>query len=417
MRVLYFSVAPVSFSNEHEGMNGMSWISSLLRVVSGCEGMEIGITYVNDRKEPKVEESKGYVTIIPMNIYRTKMQMRWYDSRSYRWLDKLTISKSVEVVERFRPDVIHVFGSEWCFGLIAQHVKVPVVIHMQGFWPVYRNVNLYNEDNVSGLLKRWLRHPKKLWNDKRVMNLSHERAEREIRIIKGNYFFMGRTEWDHSLIKLLNPRATYFYVAEPLRKVFGDHAGSWRVHGDGVVHLMTVGTSSIKGIDVIFKAAHILQENGSKSFVWHVFGGQPDMGTLKRWTGLSSREVGVVFEGSADAKQLVAALKRADIFVHATYADNSPNCICEAQMIGLPVITTYAGGISSLFNDNYDKDLFAPINDPYYLASKIIELSNDKDRMERLSQMNAETAQLRHDDKKIADSLLSSYKEMVGGRG
>lgn len=398
-------------------MNGMSWISSLLRVVSGCEGLEIGITYVNDRKEPKVEESKGNVTIIPMNIYRTKMQIRRYDSKSYKWLDDLTISKSIEVVEHFRPDVIHVFGSEWCFGLIAQQVKVPVVIHLQGFWPVYRNVNLYNEDNVGGLLKRWICHPKKYWDDKRMMRLSHERAEREIRIIKGNRFFMGRTEWDHSLIKLLNPLATYFKVAEPLRKNFLDHAGSWRVHDDGVVHLMTVGTSFIKGMDVVLKAGLILQENSSKSFVWHVFGAQSDMERLKRWTGLSSREVGVVFEGSADAKQLVAALKRADIFVHATYADNSPNCICEAQMVGLPVITTYAGGISSLFNDNYDKDLFAPINDPYYLASKIIELSNDKDRMVRLSQMNAETALLRHDDKKIADSLLSCYKEMVGGRG
>lgn len=413
MRILYFSVAPVSFSNEHEGMNGMSWISSLLRVVSGCEGLEIGITYVNDRKEPKVEESKGNVTIIPMNIYRTKMQIRRYDSKSYKWLDDLTISKSIEVVEHFRPDVIHVFGSEWCFGLIAQQVKVPVVIHLQGFWPVCRNVNLYNEDNVGGLLKRWICHPKKYWDDKRMMRLSHERAEREIRIIKGNRFFMGRTEWDHSLIKLLNPLATYFKVAEPLRKNFLDHAGSWRVHDDGVVHLMTVGTSFIKGMDVVLKAGLILQENSSKSFVWHVFGAQSDMERLKRWTGLSSREVGVVFEGSADAKQLVAALKRADIFVHATYADNSPNCICEAQMVGLPVITTYAGGISSLFNDNYDKDLFVPINDPYYLASKIIELSNDKDRMVRLSQMNAETAQLRHDDKKIAEALLSSYLEMA----
>ena len=394
-------------------MNGMSWISSLLRVVSGCEGLEIGITYVNDRKEPKVEESKGNVTIIPMNIYRTKMQIRRYDSKSYKWLDDLTISKSIEVVEHFRPDVIHVFGSEWCFGLIAQQVKVPVVIHLQGFWPVCRNVNLYNEDNVGGLLKRWICHPKKYWDDKRMMRLSHERAEREIRIIKGNRFFMGRTEWDHSLIKLLNPLATYFKVAEPLRKNFLDHAGSWRVHDDGVVHLMTVGTSFIKGMDVVLKAGLILQENSSKSFVWHVFGAQSDMERLKRWTGLSSREVGVVFEGSADAKQLVAALKRADIFVHATYADNSPNCICEAQMVGLPVITTYAGGISSLFNDNYDKDLFVPINDPYYLASKIIELSNDKDRMVRLSQMNAETAQLRHDDKKIAEALLSSYLEMA----
>lgn len=417
MQILYFSVAPVSFSDEHQGMNGMSWISSLVRVMSACEGVKIGISYVNDRKEPKVEETKGNVTIIPMNIYRTKMQIRRYDSKSYKWLDDLTISKSIEVVEHFRPDVIHVFGSEWCFGLIAQQVKVPVVIHLQGFWPVNRNVNLYNEDNVGGLLKRWICHPKKYWDDKRMMRLSHERAEREIRIIKGNRFFMGRTEWDHSLIKLLNPLATYFKVAEPLRKNFLDHAGSWRVHDDGVVHLMTVGTSFIKGMDVVLKAGLILQENSSKSFVWHVFGAQSDMERLKRWTGLSSREVGVVFEGSADAKQLVAALKRADIFVHATYADNSPNCICEAQMVGLPVITTYAGGISSLFNDNYDKDLFAPINDPYYLASKIIELSNDKDRMVRLSQMNAETALLRHDDKKIADSLLSCYKEMVGGRG
>lgn len=46
--------------------------------------------------------------------------------------EKLAIPAWVDIVNDFRPDIIQVFGSENIYGLIADHVSVPVVLHIQG---------------------------------------------------------------------------------------------------------------------------------------------------------------------------------------------------------------------------------------------------------------------------------------------
>ena len=68
------------------------------------------------------------------------------------------------------------------------------------------------------------------------------------------------------------------------------------------------------------------------------------------------------------------------MYVHTAYIENSPNSICEAQIIGMPIISTMVGGIATLVRNGIDGDLL-PANDPWLLANAIVELSKDKDRM------------------------------------
>lgn len=55
--------------------------------------------------------------------------------------DKIIIADCLKVIEDFKPDIIHVFGSEWGFGLVEKYVDIPVVIHMQGSLPPYVNAS------------------------------------------------------------------------------------------------------------------------------------------------------------------------------------------------------------------------------------------------------------------------------------
>ena len=60
-------------------------------------------------------------------------------SSSPRTRIKKLMPHFINVVDDFKPDIIHCFGTErWHYGLLAAKVNVPVVIHMMG------NINIYD---------------------------------------------------------------------------------------------------------------------------------------------------------------------------------------------------------------------------------------------------------------------------------
>ena len=118
--------------------------------------------------------------------------------------------------------------------------------------------------------------------------------------------------------------------------------------------------------------------------------------------------------GTLSAQQMVDELLSADMYVHTSYSDNSPNAVCEAQALGLPVIATDAGGVVSLFGNGYDRSMIVQINDPFYLASKVMELREDKDKALMLSNDNRTIAHERHDYNKITRQLQDIYLQICG---
>jgi glycosyltransferase involved in cell wall biosynthesis len=116
-------------------------------------------------------------------------------------------------------------------------------------------------------------------------------------------------------------------------------------------------------------------------------------------------------KGVTLGEELLQGLLSSNFFVHASYIDNSPNSICEAQLIGLPVISTNVGGISSLIQDGVDGFL-VPSNEPHMLAYKIIELAIAPINLTRISSNAMSTAHRRHDKNIIKNSLLSIYQKV-----
>ena len=80
--------------------------------------------------------------------------------------------------------------------------------------------------------------------------------------------------------------------------------------------------------------------------------------------------------------------------------------------MGMPVIATDTGGVISLFSNQYDKNLIVPMNDPFYLASKIIELREDDTKAMSLGKDNWTTAHQRHDSKLISKQLKDTYHQL-----
>ena len=87
-------------------------------------------------------------------------------------------------------------------------------------------------------------------------------------------------------------------------------------------------------------------------------------------------ENNVSFLGFTKPDDLTKILCESTMYVHTAYIENSPNSVCEAQCLGVPIISTNVGGISSLVEDG-KQGILVPANDPWQMANSIIELSND----------------------------------------
>lgn len=406
MRVLWFSLTPSNFAAQRGGYNGCGWISSLETAISKREDVELGIAFF-DRTETN-PVTIGRTTYFPMRRAMSKVARidRFFRISAQ---DRVELGLAKEVVEQFLPDVIQVFGTESSFGLLASETDIPVVIHLQGLLGPSLNAWVPPGYDMADYAKRGNANPVQTILGMRAIAFNRHAAARERRIMDHCRYFMGRTEWDRAFVSAFAPQARYFNVWETLRPCFYEPA-EWKAP-ENPVFVSTVSGPLYKGHDMVLKTAKALQTSGLSDFKWRVFG-VSDLSLAERKTGIRAKDVGVVAEGVVSAEELREALLEASVYVHPSYIDNSPNSICEAQILGVPVVATNVGGVSSLFSPDRVNCL-VPSNDPLMAAARICEALHapatfivDRDSIHR-----------RHDPAAISDNLADVWHNIMAGKG
>ena len=232
-------------------------------------------------------------------------------------------------------------------------------------------------------------------------------CEREKEIFKrvNNYF--GRTDWDRRVALMMHSRANYLYASEVLRPVFYEPVE--RQLPSNLIIVTTISNPLYKGFDLVLKAAKMLKGCGL-DFTWKCYG-NIDPTIVESQLHIYHEVVNVSLCGVASAKQLRDAICNATAYVHTSYIDNSPNSLCEAQILGCTTIATYVGGVPSLIEDGKTGYL-VPANDPYQLALLLKELFRDPELNMKMGRTAQRVAKLRHDPDKIVTKLLEDLKEL-----
>ena len=393
MRVLWFSVTPSMFCPHSNGHNGGGWIASLEQIVRQVDEIDLGVAfnYADD----------GF-------CYQR-------DGVAYYPIASGSLETYLRIIEDFKPDLIQIFGSENAFGELCGNTDVPVVIHMQGCLPPYHNALFpVGMGPIDFLTQRGLS-----WRY-RFIGLRSEpafrkNAEREIKTIQNCRYFMGRTEWDKGLIDLFNPSATYFHCEEALRPSFMEGKELWHLpEEEGRMKIVSVISRPwYKGCDLILKTAQLLHRFTDIDIEWWVYG-IPEMKFFEHKYGIQADKVGVRVMGTASQQELVEAITNSHCYVHPSYIDNSPNSLCEAQILGAPVLATHVGGISSLVIHGVSGMLF-PANDPYTLASLLKRVLGDRALAESLGEGARREAMRRHNPESIKNRLVEIYKDIIKG--
>ncbi len=408
MRVLWFTNTPSLYQQNANSYNGGGWIESLELHIRKNSSIDLGISFFHSDTVFKAQ--KENVTYYPIRNKRNILKKIQYQFDSAR-KEKEEIQSFLRIVNDFNPDIIHIFGSEMPFGVIAKYISTPVVLHIQGILTPYLNAWFppgYSRKDIPFLFRF---NFVQIFSYLRKYKYFSYQAKQEQKRLSHIFNYMGRTEWDRRVTSILSPNSKYFHCDEILREPFYI-ADVWRPHQRSKLILATTISSPLyKGFDLILKTATILSSMQSLSFEWHIFGNiNPKL--VERMCKVKAEDVNIKLHGIASAEKLVEELLNADIFIHPSYIDNSPNSICEAQMLGLPVISTNVGGISSIIKNNKN-GILVPANDPYMLTAKILELRNNKNLAIRLSEGAKYSAYKRHDRDTIVTKNLSIYQSIL----
>ena len=254
---------------------------------------------------------------------------------------------------------------------------------------------------------------KKQWHIWRSKKFNHTWADMEQSNFRAVCNYMGRTEWDRQLVELFHPGARYFHVEEALRPSFMENAQQWQPKaGNHKLRLITTGCSSHwKGMDTLLKTAHVLKEHGV-DFEWFVAGNMGIKDEVEKKERLKFADNNVNILGFTGPEELQRLLLSSDMYVHTAYIDNSPNSVCEAQYLGLPIISTNVGGISSLVVDGKEGKL-VPANSCYNMAYEIMSLAKDNIRQRMYSENGMRHARERHEPGHILGQLMKCYNALT----
>jgi glycosyltransferase involved in cell wall biosynthesis len=410
MRVLWFANTPgLSAGYLKISLAAGGWISSLQRVVEAVPEIQLGFVFYTE--QAMVPFEYGGTSYFPVQPLGSSKGKRLVNRVAGKAETDENLPVFLRVIEQFKPDIIHVHGTEFPFGLIQRVVRdIPVVVSIQG------NLTVYHEKyfaglGLPGLWRGWrtgypfYRADYKIWR---------RRMETEQEILRRTRHVFGRTDWDRRVAVALAPEAEYFHVDEVIRPGF--YKLEWKAgQRERPVFFTTSSPSIYKGFEVVIDTARVLVGRGV-AFEWRVAGLKAD-DPLVRLTckvrkvddlaGLNIRLLGTLTE-EAVADQLM----HSDAYVQVSHIENSPNSVCEAMLAGVPVIASLAGGTGSLLRDG-EHGVLLQDGDPYALAGAMREALEQPEKHAAMAAEGRKVAQRRHDPAAIVTEMIGRYKEII----
>lgn len=296
-----------------------------------------------------------------------------YDVPFYGFREDVTLADRYDVsmetdmnriLEHFRPDIVHCFGTEYphtlaaikCFGR-----RERTLVGIQGLCRVYATgymANLPKKVQNHITFRDWIKKD----SLKKQKEKYEDRGQWELAAVQGTGHVTGRTHWDKYWTNKWNPSAMYHVMQETLRKEF--YSGQWKPDNCEPHRLfLSQGDYPIKGLHYMLQAMpRILQEfPDTKVYVAGncILRSRNIPGRLKisaygayleRLIHDYHLEEKVVFLGKLNAGQMKEAYLKSQAFVCPSTMENSPNSLGEAMILGVPVITTDIGGITTMLN-------------------------------------------------------------------
>lgn len=148
----------------------------------------------------------------------------------------------------------------------------------------------------------------------------------------------------------------------------------------------------------------------------HIVGDGPERAALQSAAASASGGLEVVFHGAIPNRRVQEFYALADIFIMPSYREGFPRVVIEAMAMGLPIVTTDAGGTRDLLG-RQQREFVAARDDAAAFASRLKMLLSDENKRRDLSEENRREV-MRFSTESVArmyDEVLSSLLTDGGG--
>lgn len=222
-----------------------------------------------------------------------------------------------------------------------------------------------------------------------------------------------------------NPDLKYYFHNETLRAEFYNHSWDLNLCEKHSIFL-SQSSYEIKGIHFLIKALPFILRKFPDTRVY--VGGKNiklkssifDWLRYNRYSRyieelLKTQKVDnhFIFLGPLSEQEIVQQYLKAHLFICPSTIENSPNSLAEAQLLGVPCIASYVGGIPDMVVDG-ETGLLYRCEEYEMLADAICRVFEDDNLAAHLSSHARIVAKARHDRRANASRLQEIYNLICG---
>ena len=329
------------------------------------------------------------------------------------------------------PDIIHIWGTEFKHTLDMVNAAEQcgmldrVVINIQGLVSIIGKYHYYcgipeHVCKSPSLIER--KYHTSIENDRRDFIAS---GVYEIEAIRKVKHVIGRTDWDEACTKQINPSVHYHHCNESLRSSF--YENRWSID---FCEKHSIFTSSsqypVKGFHLMLEAMPLILQRFPDAHLYTT-GREPrkpdgwkyyiNYNSYPRYlrdlldkNGLNEN---VSFLGALNEKQMCERYLKSNVFVSPSSVENESNSVSEAKILGMPVVASFVGGVTSRIEHTVDGYLY-PCDAPYMLAYYVCKVFEDNDRAIEMGAHARENALIINDRETNLRDMMDIYERILG---
>ncbi len=347
--------------------------------------------------------------------------------------DEHLVQRFQEILNDFQPDIVHIFGTEFPHALAMVRAfgkPEKTLVGMQGLCAAIADTYMA-ELPYKVQRARTFRDIVRRDSLKDQQRKYYARAENEKETLRQVMHITGRTAFDREGTAAIHPDAVYHLLNETLRPEF--YEGRWDLNSvERHTIFLSQGDYPLKGFHFVLQAMPEILKHfpdakiyvAGNSVIGNVGGAIPRKKLpepvwisaygvyLKRLIREGNLEGHVVMLGSLNAQQMKQRYQKSHVFICPSVVENSPNSLCEAMLLGMPVAASRAGGIPDLVK-NGEEGLLFPMGDVQALAEDVCNLFENDQFACRLASAAHKTAVVRHNPSTNYQRILEIYRSIA----
>jgi glycosyltransferase involved in cell wall biosynthesis len=394
--------------DDSEGDTTGTWLIAMARGLK--DSLEIDLASVSFGFKKKIERKD------------TKYLKQWLLPLKKRTGDNQIVYCLDSVINEFRPSIINVWGTEEYWGLHLKKINnlPPTLLCIQGLMGVISRHYLadlsWHQIIKTIGLKEILTRRSILQERQRFLNWKIKEEE----IIQFYNNICVQSQWSLAHVSFINKNSVNYYNDIVLREAFYT-AEKWhsRTLKEKSIFFSAAYPAPFKGLHIAIQALSILKTI-HPDIKLKIAGYHPREGLKKDgYVGFVTKMIkildlkeNVIWLGSIDSKVVVKEMLNSSVVVVPSFIESYCVVLAESMFLGLPVVASYAGGMSSLGQDE-DNVLFFSPGDVESCAHNINRILCDESFARKISKSAIQIASYRSNKIRIINEQIRIYNNII----